>query len=173
VLKDLPIIAREGERLVVPHRRDEMRSSSPRSPTRSAAICGAASAGVASGLIIGIASGCSACLLDGHRSHRCRPHHHPWIGPAITAVVAGVAGATVEPGSSCGVLVVIGAQQLTEWFVQPRVMSGQVDLHPLLVIFSILPGGRCRLHCIVLAIPGRGHRKALFSTTSRSTPTQC
>ncbi len=166
VLKDLPIIAREGERLVVPHRRAEMRVILAKiSDTLGGYLRGQLLLAVATGLIIGVALwvlGVPYSMVIGLIGAVL--NIIPWIGPAITAVVAGVAGATVEPWFILwSVLVVIGAQQLTEWFVQPRVMSGQVDLHPLLVIFSILAGGTLfGFPGIVLAIPVAAIGKALF-----------
>jgi len=88
----------------------------------------------------------------------------PWTGPAITAVIPGVSGATVEPWFVLwSALVVIGAQQLREWFVRPRVMSGQVDLHPVLMVFSILVGGALSgFRGVVLATSVAAIGKALF-----------
>ena len=60
------------------------------------------------------------------------------------------------------VVVVIAAQQLTDNLVTPRVMSAQVDLHPTLVIFSLLVG--CTLFGIIgllVAIPLAATVKAL------------
>ena len=88
----------------------------------------------------------------------------PWIGPAITAVIAGVAASFVGPWYIlAGVGTSIAAQQLTEIFVQPRVMSEQVDLHPLLVIFSLLIGGTLfGFTGVLLAIPVAAVTKGLF-----------
>ena len=59
----------------------------------------------------------------------------PWFGPAIAAVIAGISAAFVSPWLILAAVgVVLGTQQITDMFIQPRVMSEQVDLHPLLVI---------------------------------------
>jgi predicted PurR-regulated permease PerM len=88
----------------------------------------------------------------------------PWIGPALTAIIAGIAAAFVSPLHILGaVAICIGAQQITEYFIQPRVMSEQVDLHPLLVIFSLLAGSALfGFAGLVLAIPVAAIGKGLF-----------
>ena len=88
----------------------------------------------------------------------------PWIGPTLTAVIAGIAAAFVSPLHILGaVAICLGAQQVTEYFIQPRVMSEQVDLHPLLVIFSLLAGGTLfGFAGLVLAIPVAAIGKGLF-----------
>ncbi|MHB1452287.1 MAG: AI-2E family transporter, partial [Coriobacteriia bacterium] len=51
----------------------------------------------------------------------------------------------------------------TEYFVQPRVMSENVDLHPLLVIFSLLAGSALfGLPGLLLGIPVAAIGKGLF-----------
>lgn len=88
----------------------------------------------------------------------------PWIGPALTAIIAGIAAAFVGPVHVLGaVTVCVGAQQATEIFIQPRVMSEQVDLHPIVVIFSLLAGGTLfGFAGLVLAIPVAAIAKGLF-----------
>lgn len=88
----------------------------------------------------------------------------PWIGPALTALVAGIAAAFVSPlHIALAVAVCIGSQQVTEIFIQPRVMSEQVDLHPIVVIFSLLAGSTLfGFAGLVLAIPVAAIAKGLF-----------
>jgi len=88
----------------------------------------------------------------------------PWIGPTLTALVAGIAAAFVSPLHILGaVAICLGAQQVTEYFVQPRVMSEQVDLHPLLVIFSLLAGATLfGFAGLLLSIPVAAIGKGLF-----------
>jgi predicted PurR-regulated permease PerM len=65
----------------------------------------------------------------------------PYVGPVLTAVIAGAAGLFVSPLTALwGVLVVLVVQQIDSLLVGPRVMSEQVDLHPLVIIFSLLVG---------------------------------
>jgi len=88
----------------------------------------------------------------------------PWIGPTITAIVAGIVAAFVSPLHIVGAVVIcIGAQQATEYFLQPRVMSEQVDLHPLLVIFSLLAGSTLfGFPGLLMSIPVAAIAKGLF-----------
>jgi len=88
----------------------------------------------------------------------------PYIGPFVGGLFAAVVGLFISPLLALGALgVVIGAQQLTDMFVTPRVMSEQVDLHPLLVIFSLLVGGTLfGFWGLFLAIPVAAIIKGLF-----------
>ncbi|NTW29068.1 MAG: AI-2E family transporter [Coriobacteriia bacterium] len=88
----------------------------------------------------------------------------PYIGPMISALVAGLVGLLVGPWVGVGaVAVVVVAQNVTDNFVTPRVMSEQVDLHPTLVIFSLLVGGALfGIPGMVLAIPVAATAKGLF-----------
>lgn len=88
----------------------------------------------------------------------------PYLGPFIGALIAGVVGLFVSPTTGLlAVVVIIAAQQLTDVFVTPRVMSSQVDLHPLLVIFSLLVGGTLfGFWGLILAIPIAAIGKGLF-----------
>jgi len=88
----------------------------------------------------------------------------PYIGPFIGGVVAAIVGLFISPLIGLASIgVVLGAQQLTDMFVTPRVMSEQVDLHPLLVIFSLLVGGTLfGFWGLFLAIPVAAIVKGLF-----------
>lgn len=88
----------------------------------------------------------------------------PYIGPFIGGVVAAIVGLFISPLVGLAAIgIVIGAQQLTDMFVTPRVMSEQVDLHPLLVIFSLLVGGTLfGFWGLFLAIPVAAIVKGLF-----------
>ena len=60
-------------------------------------------------------------------------------------------------------MIVIAAQQVTDLFITPRVMSEQVDLHPTLVIFSLLVGGTLfGFSGMLFAIPVAATGKGLF-----------
>jgi len=88
----------------------------------------------------------------------------PYIGPFITAVLAASLGLFVSPLVALGaVIVIIVAQNFTDAVVVPRVMSAQVDLHPTLVIFSLLVGGTLfGIAGILFAIPVAAVCKGLF-----------
>lgn len=166
ILKDLPSINREAILLAGPRRQEEASivthtiSRILSGYLRGQMILSAATAiivtlgltifGVPYSLVIGILAGVFNVV--------------PWVGPAVAGVVAGIAAAFVSPWHIlAGVGTVIAAQQLTEIFVQPRVMSEQVDLHPLLVIFSLLVGATLfGFTGMVLAIPVAAVAKGLF-----------
>jgi predicted PurR-regulated permease PerM len=88
----------------------------------------------------------------------------PYVGPLIAGTLAFVLGLFVGPWVALGAIgVVVGAQNLTDALVTPRVMSDQVDLHPTLVIFSLLAGGALfGFWGMVFAIPIAAIGKALF-----------
>jgi predicted PurR-regulated permease PerM len=88
----------------------------------------------------------------------------PYIGPVTTGLIAGLLGLIVNPLTGLlAVLVVIVAQNFTDFVVVPRVMSSQVDLHPTLVIFSLLVGGTLfGIPGLIFAIPVAATGKGLF-----------
>lgn len=88
----------------------------------------------------------------------------PYVGPFIGGVSAAIVGLFVSPLIGLGAIgIVLAAQQLTDMFVTPRVMSEQVDLHPLLVILSLLVGGTLfGFWGLILAIPVAAIIKGLF-----------
>lgn len=88
----------------------------------------------------------------------------PYVGPFITGVIAGVVGLFQSPlTGALAVVVVIVAQNVTDTLVAPRVMSDQVDLHPTLVIFSLLVGGALYgIPGMLFAIPVAATGKGLF-----------
>ncbi|MBN1193605.1 MAG: AI-2E family transporter [Coriobacteriia bacterium] len=166
VLKDLPVINSEMLLLAGPERREEVTVVTGKvskvlggylrgqlilsSATAILVTTGLALFGVPYSLVIGLLAGVFNVI--------------PWIGPALTAIIAGIAAAFVSPWHIlAGVGVCLASQQVTEIFVQPRVMSEQVDLHPLLVIFSLLVGGTLfGFGGLVLAIPVAAVAKGLF-----------
>lgn len=88
----------------------------------------------------------------------------PYIGPFIAGAAAAIVGLFVSPLTAVlAIVIVIAAQQLTDLFVTPRVMSSQVDLHPTLVIFSLLVGGALLgFWGMIFAIPVAATVKGLF-----------
>ena len=166
LLKDLPTINRETILLVGPNRQDEARIVTDKVSrvlsgylrgqlvlslvTAIIVTIGLTLFGVPYSLVIGLLAGVLNII--------------PWVGPALTAVIAGISAAFVSPWLIiAGVGTSLAAQQLTEIFVQPRVMSEQVDLHPLVVIFSLLAGAALfGFVGILLAIPVAAIAKGLF-----------
>lgn len=166
ILKDLPAIRRESAMLAGPTRRDEASLLMQKvSRILSGYLKGQLILSVATGLIVTIGLtliGVPYSLVIGVLAAILNVI--PWIGPAITALIAGIAAAFVSPlHILLAVGICIGAQQATEYFIQPRVMSEQVDLHPLLVIFSLLVGATLfGFAGVVLAIPVAAVIKGLF-----------
>jgi len=166
ILKDLDAIKREVVLLAGPKRHDEAAVISTKVSNvlggylRGQAVVSAATAvlvtiglsifGVPYALVLGLLAGALNII--------------PWFGPLVAEVVAAIAAAFVSPWLALvAVLVIAGAQQLTDIFITPRVMSEQVDLHPLLVIFSLLAGGALAgFMGMLLAIPVAAIGKGLF-----------
>ena len=88
----------------------------------------------------------------------------PYIGPFAAGVIAGLVGLFVGPWTAVlAIVVIIVAQNVTDTLVTPRVMSDQVDLHPILVIFSLLVGGSLfGIPGMLFAIPVAATGKGLF-----------
>jgi predicted PurR-regulated permease PerM len=166
LLKDLEVIKREFVALAGPKRRDEASIVIGKVSTvlsgylRGQAIVSATTAvivtigftvlGVPYALVLGLLAGALNIV--------------PWFGPLVAEVISAIAAAFVSPWLALwAVLVVIGAQQITDMFITPRVMSEQVDLHPVLVIFSLLTGAALAgIVGMVLAIPVAAIAKGLF-----------
>ncbi len=166
LLKDMDVIKREFVALAGPRRREEASlvmgkvSKVLSGYLRGQAIISAATAvivtagftllGVPYALVLGLLAGVLNVI--------------PWFGPLIAEVISAIAAAFVSPWLALGaVLVVVGAQQITDMFITPRVMSEQVDLHPVLVIFSLLTGAALAgIVGMVLAIPVAAVAKGLF-----------
>jgi predicted PurR-regulated permease PerM len=88
----------------------------------------------------------------------------PYLGPIVGAVLVGISAAFVSwPLALIAVLFVVAVQQIEGLFLAPRIMSEQVDLHPVLVIFSLLMGAALAgLPGMLLAIPVAATAKGLF-----------
>ncbi len=88
----------------------------------------------------------------------------PYLGPAITAILAAIAGLFVSPWAALwAVVVVVAVQQFDSLFMAPRVMGDQMDLHPLLVVFALLVGASLfGVPGMVLSVPVAAITKATF-----------
>jgi predicted PurR-regulated permease PerM len=89
----------------------------------------------------------------------------PYVGPftagALAALVALIANGPWSALFAIGIIV--AAQNVTDTFITPRIMSEQVDLHPTLVIFSLLVGGTLfGIPGMLFAIPVAATAKGLF-----------
>jgi predicted PurR-regulated permease PerM len=88
----------------------------------------------------------------------------PYVGPFTTGLIAGIVGLFVSPWTAvAAIAVVVIAQNFTDTVVTPRVMSDQVDLHPILVILSLLIGATLfGIPGMLFAIPVAATGKGLF-----------
>ena len=87
------------------------------------------------------------------------------LGPVVAAVFAGLSG--LFGGSPWlalwAVLVVFAVQQFDSLWLNPRIMSQNVDLHPVLVVFSLLTGATLfGVPGMLLAVPVAAICKGLF-----------
>ncbi|MBA4370264.1 MAG: hypothetical protein C0418_01645 [Coriobacteriaceae bacterium] len=165
VLKDLPAIRQEVY-LLAGRRRDEARVVLDKvgtvlggylrgqlfvSLTTAALVAaGLAVFGVPYALVLGLLTGALNII--------------PYVGPFVGGLAAAIVAAFVNPWLALvAIVVVVAAQQLTDMFVTPRIMSAQVDLHPVLVLFSLLVGGTLfGVAGMLLAIPVAAIAKGLF-----------
>ena len=88
----------------------------------------------------------------------------PYLGPAIMALLAAIAGLFVSPWAAVwAVVVVFAVQQLDSLVMAPRIMGDQVDLHPLLVVFALLVGASLfGVPGMILSVPVAATIKATF-----------
>jgi len=89
----------------------------------------------------------------------------PYIGPLVSGLIAAAVALFIAGPVKAllAVVVVIAAQQVADLLVTPRVMSESVDLHPTLVVFSLLVGGSLfGFWGMILAIPVAATAKGLF-----------
>lgn len=88
----------------------------------------------------------------------------PYIGPTIGAIPAIFVASFSSPLQVIGIIVLyILIQQIESSFIQPRVMSESVGLHPLTVIFSLLAGTNILgIWGLIFAIPLAGIIKAFL-----------
>ncbi len=88
----------------------------------------------------------------------------PYLGPVVGGAVAAISAAFVSPILVVWtILYIILIQQVESLFLQPRIMSGQVHLHPVLVILSLLVGATLfGLIGMLFAVPVAGVVKVMF-----------
>lgn len=88
----------------------------------------------------------------------------PYVGPLVGGSIAAISAAFVSPMLVVYTIVwIVILQQVESLVLQPRVMSDQVNLHPVLVIFSLLVGAQAGgLLGMLLAVPVAGVINVLF-----------
>ncbi len=89
----------------------------------------------------------------------------PYVGPVAGGLIVVVTGLFISPATAfLGLLVMVAVQQVDGNLLGPRIMSREVDLHPALVIFSLLVGAELAgLLGMLVAIPIAATAKALFA----------
>jgi predicted PurR-regulated permease PerM len=88
----------------------------------------------------------------------------PYLGPLVGGAIAAISAAFVSPQLVLWTIIyIVVLQQLESTFLQPRIMSEQVHLHPVLVILSLLVGATLfGLVGMLLAVPIAGVAKVMF-----------
>lgn len=88
----------------------------------------------------------------------------PYLGPFVGGVIAAISAAFVSPALVLYTVAYIAViQQLESLFLQPRVMSDQVHLHPVLVVFSLLIGAMVAgIVGMLFAVPVAGVINTVF-----------
>ncbi|MDR2586804.1 MAG: AI-2E family transporter [Coriobacteriales bacterium] len=166
VLKDLPIIGREL-RVVIGPRREESVLFIATVVSRSFGgyLRGITVAGVCTGTIAGIGYALIGLpypavlgLLTGLMNFI------PYLGPWISGIVVVLIGLFVSPlVALLALIVTLLAQQITDNFITPRVMSSVVELHPAIVLVGVFAGGILGgVPGLIIAIPLLASAKAVF-----------
>jgi predicted PurR-regulated permease PerM len=88
----------------------------------------------------------------------------PYVGPWIAGAIAALIGLFVSPlVALLSILVTVIAQQVTDNFITPHVMSTVVELHPSIVLVGVFAGGAIGGFLgLVLAIPLLSAAKTIF-----------
>lgn len=88
----------------------------------------------------------------------------PYLGPILAALIAGTIGLLIDPSLALwAVLVIFVVQQIESAVLQPKILGGQVGLHPAVVILSIIAATTLfGFAGLLLAIPITGTFKALY-----------
>jgi predicted PurR-regulated permease PerM len=88
----------------------------------------------------------------------------PYLGPLVAGAIAAISAAFVSPQLVFWTIVyIVVIQQLESTYLQPRIMSDQVHLHPVLVILSLLVGATLfGLVGMLFAVPIAGVAKVMF-----------
>ena len=88
----------------------------------------------------------------------------PYFGPIIGAVPAVVFAFFQAPGKALlAVLVMVIVQQVESHFITPKIMGDKLGLHPVVVMFALLAGGKLiGFWGLILAVPLAGMLKIIF-----------
>ncbi|MCL5887361.1 MAG: AI-2E family transporter [Actinobacteria bacterium] len=88
----------------------------------------------------------------------------PYVGPLVAGLIAAISAAFVSPILVLyTVLWIFVLQQLESLVLSPRIMSDTVNIHPVLIIFSLLVGAQVAGFAgMLFAVPVAGVLNALF-----------
>ena len=88
----------------------------------------------------------------------------PYFGPIIGAVPAVVFAFFQAPGKALlAVMVMVIVQQVESHFITPKIMGDKLGLHPVVVMFALLAGGKLiGFWGLILAVPLAGMLKIIF-----------
>jgi predicted PurR-regulated permease PerM len=166
VLKDLPQIGRELRVIIGPrYEENVLFITSAFSRAFGGYLRGITVAGLCTGILsgigyylIGLPYPAVLGLLTGLMNFI------PYVGPWISGIVTAIIGLFISPlAALLAILVTLLAQQLTDNFVTPRVMSSIVELHPAIVLVGVFAGGALGgIPGLIIAIPLLSTVKTLF-----------
>ena len=167
VLTDLPKIGRELRVIMGPKREEEvMFIVSTVSRAFGGYLLGMTISGACVGLIAGIGYWIIGLpfpavlgLLTGLLNFL------PYVGPWTAGIVVAIIGIFVSPFVALlSILITVGAQQFTDNFINPRVMSSTVDLHPAIILVGVIAGGAlANIIGLICAIPLLSSVKTIFA----------
>ena len=92
----------------------------------------------------------------------------PFLGPILGAIPAVAITLVMSPIKAVGVVVLFFVvQQVESGFISPRIVGSKVGLHPLMVIFAILAGGKIGSAVgMILAVPIAAILRILINFTA-------
>ncbi|MDR3036821.1 MAG: AI-2E family transporter [Coriobacteriales bacterium] len=166
VLKDLPKIGREMRIVIGPKREeDALFIASALSRAFGGYLRGITIASICTGTIagigyylIGLPYPAVLGLFTGLMNFI------PYVGPWVAGIIAALIGLFVSPVAALlSIIATVLAQQIVDNFIQPRVMSSTVDLHPSVVLVGVFAGGAIGgVVGLIAAIPLLSAVRAIF-----------
>jgi predicted PurR-regulated permease PerM len=166
VLKDLPTIGRELRIIIGPkHEEEVLFVASALSRAFGGYLRGITVAGLCTGVIsgigyyfIGLPYPAVLGLFTGLMNFI------PYVGPWISGIITALIGLFISPLAALfAIIVTLLAQQITDNFITPRIMSSVVDLHPAIVLVGVFAGGALGgIPGLIIAIPLLSATKSIF-----------
>jgi predicted PurR-regulated permease PerM len=166
VLKDLPKIGRELRVIIGPkHEEEVLFVASAFSRAFGGYLRGITVAGLCTGVIsgigyhfIGLPYPAVLGLLTGLMNFI------PYVGPWVAGIITALIGLFISPlAALLAIIVTLLAQQITDNFITPRIMSSVVELHPSIVLVGVFAGGALGgIPGLIIAIPLLSAAKTIF-----------